>query len=217
MPPVLRSFADESRIQLAGSRLTVAAAGLTLMLSAQAVSAQGNFDDETSSTAEPRHLSICYGHGCRDIAQVGLSPAEWQGVRARLTPPAANPAMERQRISAAIALLESVVGAHTGTGKDIGGTFPGTGRPGQMDCIDEATNTTTYLKMMAAENLLRWHTVEDHAIRGFFIFGWPHASAVIRDTESGERYAVDSWFHRNGVAPEIVPLKTWRSGWRPEG
>ncbi len=210
-------IAHESRRQRVSSLLTVAAAGLALLLATRSAKAQVTSDAEVVSTPAPQHFSVCYGHGCRDIAQIGLSPAEWQGVRDRLTPPAANAAMERQRISAAVALLESFVGAYTGTGRDIGGTFPGTGRPGQMDCIDEATNTTPYLKMMAAENLLRWHTVEDHAIRGFFIFGWPHASAVIRDTESGERYAVDSWFHRNGVAPEIVPLKTWRSGWRPEG
>ena len=210
-------IADEGHRQRASSRLTIAATGLTLMLSAQAVPAQDTSGAEILSTPAPQHFSVCYGHGCRDIAQIGLSPAEWQGVKERLTPPAVNPAMERQRISAAVALLESVVGAHTGTAKDIGGTFPGTGRPGQMDCIDEATNTTTYLKMMAAENLLRWHTVEEHAIRGFFVFGWPHASAVIQDVQSGERYAVDSWFHRNGVAPEIIPLKSWRSGWRPEG
>ncbi len=210
-------IADEGHRQRASSRLTIAATGLTLMLSAQAVPAQDTSGAEILSTPAPQHFSVCYGHGCRDIAQIGLSPAEWQGVKERLTPPAVNPAMERQRISAAVALLESFVGAYTGTGRDIGGTFPGTGRPGQMDCIDEATNTTTYLNMMAAENLLRWHTVEEHAIRGFFVFGWPHASAVIQDVQSGERYAVDSWFHRNGVAPEIIPLKSWRSGWRPEG
>ncbi len=108
------------------------------------------------------------------------------------------------------------MGKHTGTTGDLGGTFPGTGKSGQMDCVDEAVNTTTYLRMMAAEDLLRWHTVDNHAVRGFFIFGWPHTTAVIRETQTDQRFAVDAWFHRNGAPPEVLPLATWRSGWRPE-
>ncbi len=32
---------------------------------------------------------------------------------------------------------------------------------------------------------------------------------------SGQSYAVDSWFHDNGVPAEIVPLPDWLSGWMP--
>ena len=116
----------------------------------------------------------------------------------------------------AIALLEVMVGQYTGTSADIAGTFAGTGRLGQMDCVDEASNTTAYLQMLADAGLLRWHTVEEQAHRGFFILGWPHTSAVVQDTETGERFAVDSWFHANGVPPEVVPLRRWRAGWRPD-
>ena len=179
--------------------------------------AQGQFavDGKLVHSPSPERFSVCYGHGCRDIALLGLSAAEWHRVRNRLTPPPADAVEERHRIADAIALLENLVGERTGTSRDIGGTFPGTGKSGQMDCTDEATNTTTYLKMMAGNGLLHWHTVDENAVRGFFIFGWPHITAVIRETETGQRYAVDSWFHDNGAPPEILPLKTWRSGWRP--
>ena len=49
----------------------------------------------------------------------------------------------------------------------------------QMDCIDESTNSTTYLRILAGAGLLRWHRVEARVTRGFFIFGWPHTTRDI--------------------------------------
>lgn len=51
--------------------------------------------------------------------------------------------------------------------------------------------------------------------RGFILLGWPHTTAVISETVSGRRFAVDSWFHDNGQPPEIVALDIWRWGWSP--
>mgnify|MGYP006950043666 CR=1 FL=1 len=51
---------------------------------------------------------------------------------------------------------------------------------------------------------------------GFIIFGWPHTTAVVEEVASGERWAVDSWFHDNGVAPEILELPRWKAGWSPD-
>ncbi|MCP3866933.1 MAG: hypothetical protein GY703_02315 [Gammaproteobacteria bacterium] len=85
-----------------------------------------------------------------------------------------------------------------------------------MDCIDESTNTTNYLAMMQKDRLLKWHRLEDRSTRGFFIFGMPHTTAVINDRSTGLMWAVDSWFHDNGVPPEILPLDQWRGGWEPE-
>jgi hypothetical protein len=79
-----------------------------------------------------------------------------------------------------------------------------------MDCVDESTNTTTYLTMLLKDGLLKWHNVEDRATRGFFIFGWPHTTAVIRDTVTGQLYVVDSWFLDNGQPPYIQKLEDWR-------
>jgi hypothetical protein len=63
---------------------------------------------------------------------------------------------------------------------------------------------------------MRFHTVEDRATRGYFIFGYPHTTAVIKEKESGKQYAVDSWFFDNGKPPVIVPLETWKDGWKPK-
>ncbi len=134
-------------------------------------------------------------------------------MRALFEPPPAGAAGERERIRLAVALLERLVGRHTGTDADLGENFAGLGRPGQMDCIDESTNTTVYLRMLEKEGLLRWHTLVYRSTR--FTGLQPHSTAVIEERGSGRRYAVDSWFLDNGEPPFIVPLAQWRSGWRP--
>ena len=146
---------------------------------------------------------------------VGLQPEQWQRERRLFLPPPLDAIQERERIAQAIALMEAMVGPLTGTEHDKGRNFQGVGIEGQMDCIDESTNTTTYLTMLFKDGLLKWHSVEDRATRGFFIFGWPHTTAVIREAGSGALFAVDSWFLDNGAEPFIVPLEMWTQGWEP--
>jgi hypothetical protein len=132
-----------------------------------------------------------------------------------MAPPAPDAAAERRQIATAVARLEQTIGPKTGTRGDLGGTFHGFGREGQMDCIDEATNTETYLRLLEAAGHLRHHRVVGTATRGFFVRGWPHTAAVIEERAGGARHVVDSWFHDNGVPPELVPLTDWEAGWRP--
>ena len=164
----------------------------------------------------PQRLSVCHAHDCKEIVTLAFSDAQWHEVTAPLREPAADAAEERRRLGEAIGRIERIVGPLTGTAGDQGGTFGGLGAGGQMDCVDESTNSTTYLTLFARAGLLRHHRVEPRATRGFFLFGWPHTSAVIRETTSERRFAVDSWFHANGVPPEVVPLERWRDGYDPQ-
>lgn len=173
------------------------------------------FPPDVIGEPEPGRFSVCQGGGCGDVRELALSPAEWASVAALFHPPTRDPARERLRIAQAIAKLERILGPKTGTAADLGGTFPGLGRAGQMDCIDESVNTTTYLLLLERAGLIRWHTIENRVTRGYFLFGWPHTTAVIRERRSGSRYVVDSWFGNNGSLPHIIPLKPWRRGWRP--
>jgi len=166
----------------------------------------------------PEHFTICHGNTCRLISSVSLSPAQWRRVTGLFQPPATDPAQEQQRIRQAVALLETLVGEQTGTAADLGQNANGRGLPGQMDCIDEAANTTVYLRLLHAAGLLHFYQVGHRTNRGVFAFtgGIPHATAVIRDKNSRERYAVDSWFLDNGQPPFIVPMAAWRGGWEPQ-
>lgn len=187
---------------------------LTLFLTGPAIADTFVRDDiETEPTSS--NFSVCHGHSCAGVDQIGLSAHEWRSIRRLFSRASTSPAQERGFIARSIARFETIVGKRNGTWNDKGGDLKGLGQDGQMDCIDESINTTTYLRIMEHAGLLRWHTVEDRATRGWFIKGWPHTTAVIRDTRGDELYAVDSWFEDNGQPPHIVPLKLWKDGWDP--
>lgn len=166
---------------------------------------------------EPRynHFSVCYEHTCQKVVSSVLNNDEWYAITAPLRIPLTTAAAERVAIATTIGNMESVVGQLTGTNLDKGGNFNGFGLPGQMDCIDESTNTTTYLRMLANNGLLKHHTVVDRVTRFGLRAGAPHTTAVIRETGTQRRYAVDSWFFDNGKAPAIVDIHAWKSGWKP--
>ncbi|GAG25073.1 unnamed protein product, partial [marine sediment metagenome] len=41
------------------------------------------------------------------------------------------------------------------------------------------------------------------------ISGWTHWTAVLREAEGGQKWAVDSWIQKNGVNPAIVKAEKW--------
>jgi hypothetical protein len=196
------------------SRLVVA--GLALLCSAS-----GHADvfvrSDIITDPAPGQLSVCHGFTCAQVTQVGLSDAQWFVITSVFEQAALNPEEERAQISSAIAKFETVVGMLAGTSGDLGeNAVKGLDPSGQMDCIDESTNTTTYLRILAKAGYLRWHRVEDRVTRGWFLFGWPHTTAVISERQSGQRWAIDSWFFENGHPPAVVPLQVWQHGWRPD-
>ena len=162
----------------------------------------------------PENFSVCHGGTCSIVSQVSLDEAQWRRIAAVFPAPARSAEEERTRIAQAIARFETIVGAITDTADDRAENQSGANWWSQMDCIDESTNSTTYLRLLAQADLLAWHRVEARVTRGYFLFGWPHTTAVLSEP-SGARWTVDSWFHENGRPPEIVPLELWQSGWRP--
>lgn len=158
---------------------------------------------------------ICHGFACTFHTEVTFSDSDWAQVSAPFSTAAADATAERQQIGQAVALFEQVVGRKTGTEADTGGfTYITAGNPTQLDCIDETTNTTTYLTLLQARGLLHWHRPARAASRGFFIDGrWYHETAVMVEQPSGAEFAVDSWVEDNGKPPLIVPLEQWQWSW----
>jgi hypothetical protein len=165
----------------------------------------------------PQSFFVCHENGCTERTKVSLSAEQWQQVRAKFQPRPRDAAEERARISDAVGLLERLVAPQAGTAGDVGGTFEGIGRSGQMDCEDEAANTTQYLVMMKNDGLLAFHTPIGRRWRGFFIHGWPHTTAVVTEAGSDELWVVDSWFEDNGAPAHVLPLPIWGAGWSPQG
>lgn len=160
-------------------------------------------------------FQFCNGGMCAEVKTVGLNDAEWQQVRDLFEPLPSSAEQEREVLRQAIGLMERIVGAKTGTSTDRGGTFGNSAYPGQLDCNDEASNSTTYMRLMLGDGLLHFHHIEDTRTRGGFLIFGRHSTAAIRDLASGKLYAVDSWFHDNGVPAEVLPLDVWQNGWRP--
>lgn len=161
-------------------------------------------------------FDICHAGSCTRVSTTYINEEEWQQVQSVCEPVVDDAEAERACIVRRIAGFEKIVGARTGTDTDRGGTFGNSAYPGQMDCNDEAINTTTYLKLMRQHGLIQFHEILDIGRRGFFFNRWPHTTAVIRDRQSQQHYAVDAWFYDNGHPPAIVPFDTWKSGWKPE-
>lgn len=163
-------------------------------------------------------FEVCTGGGCAEVKHVSLTDDEWQSIASIFTNArmVLNAEQERDLIALAIGAFESIVGTKTSTATDLAGTFGNSDYPGQLDCNDEAINSTTYMRLLRQNGLLKFHEIEDTRTRNFFFTGWPHSTAVIHETASGERFAVDSWFYDNGFPATIVPFAVWKSGYIPE-
>lgn len=163
-----------------------------------------------------KQFEICQGGGCAQDDKISLTPAEWQPVATLFVPAPANAQAERKQIALAIGVLEEIVGKKAGTSGDLAGTFSNSAYKGQQDCNDEAINSTTYMRLLKQNGLMQFHEIEDTRTRNFFFTGWPHATAVVREIKTGDRFAVDSWFYDNGHPATIVPFAVWKANYKPE-
>lgn len=161
---------------------------------------------------------VCHGTGCARKERVDFSAKDMNRLQSILAKGKATPRAERAAISNAVQWFEKRVAPQVGSGNDVGGFDISTvNKPGQLDCIDEATNTTSLLKLAADRGYLAHHRVGRPSARGFFLDGrYPHATAVVIETATDGAFAVDSWTRDNGKPPEIMPLSVWFKQ-RPQG
>lgn len=188
-----------------------------LMLPLQLQAALADITRIYKQTPTLAAFDICTGGGCAEIKHTFITDSEWKTISAIFADSgqAVDAVSERKHIADAIGALEKIVGIKTATDTDRAGTFDNSSYPGQLDCNDEAINSTTYMRLMQQHGLIKLHAVEDMRTRSYFLFGWPHSTAVIHELASGERYAVDSWFYDNGAPATIVPFAVWKSGYFP--
>ncbi len=160
----------------------------------------------------PVIFPVCYDFMCQTRETVTLSDKHWDTVLEIFDEPAVSARDERLRIQAAIGRMEQLAGFHTPTYRDMPRNFSSRNSavselPGQMDCVDESINTTTYLKLLEARGLLRHHRVLPRAYRRALLN--QHWAGQVEEIASGERYIIDSWFLENGRQPYIVHSDDW--------
>lgn len=187
-----------------------------LFLSACATSPANRYVEPARETLSINNVRYCSGYSCHNIHSIGLLPGEWSAIQALFDGEINDPMEERRRVSLAVGLYETFAGAKTGTLGDAPESPILFNTTGQLDCIDEATNTSMFLHLLNKEGLINFHTVEKPAQRGFIIGRWFHSTAVLMEIEGGAGYAIDSWFYKTGTPAEVVPLQTWLDGWKPE-
>lgn len=163
-------------------------------------------------------LYICHAFGCKLSYAFKTNQDDLDAMTKILTNDQENAEQERKAMGKLIQYFEVRVGPSVGSDKDKGGLdLHNSGTPGQMDCIDEASNTTSYLLFAQQKGLLKHHTISSPVARGFFLDGrYPHAAAVVKQKGSDSLYAIDSWVKDNGEFPVIKPLDEWFAE-RPQG
>ena len=155
-------------------------------------------------------IYICHAFSCALTTPVRLSDEELAKIRAPFGGEIESAAAERDAVSSSVQIFEQIIGLRVGTSGDRGGLDFGGGDPGQMDCIDEATNTTSLLMMLAASGDLKYHSVTRPVARGFLLDGrYPHATAVLREKSGKRSWAIDSWRTANAKPPVIQDLSVW--------
>ena len=195
--------------QAVTKRLCLAA--LLAFGAAEGAGAVNWFDRGHGRAPELNRVFVCHSYTCRMITPVVLTTEDIAAMAGELAAGTADPAAERDAIYLAVQVVERIVGARIGTGNDLPGMQFGRASPDQMDCIDEATNTTSLLVILDAHGYLKHHRVAEPASRGFFLDGrYPHATAVIAVKGSREKWAIDSWPNANGEPPVVQPLPVWR-------
>ena len=201
--------------------LTAFGAALALTACAQNADHLNTHYLDLFATREPTltAFTVCHGFGCTERSYASLSLAEWGKVRAEFRPRPRNAKAERQQIARAVALMERLVGPKTGTAahqwthKNML-ILPNLGDTTQLDCVDEAVNTWTYMSMMERGGLLHFHRVADLSNAGGLTDPNMRNTAVLKE-KGGGYYAVDASLVDYGKPPLVMSLATWMGAWPP--
>ncbi|GAB5506872.1 MAG: hypothetical protein Rhirs2KO_20350 [Rhizobiaceae bacterium] len=170
-----------------------------------------DFKEQKANAVVPHKFVACYSYGCRKRVTYAITQQMNDRFAAIMSEGKGSAEAERQAIRRAVAYYEDLSTTRIGTRDDPKSPIAASGKPGQMDCIDESTNTKHVLLYLQSRQLLAYHSVQPNTSRGLLIDGrYPHWTAVIKDT-SGKKWAVDSWFEPGGGMPDVDPLDYWRT------
>jgi hypothetical protein len=166
---------------------------------------QAHFEQFATKAPEANTVTVCHAYGCKAQTPFTFSQNDIADIAVVMDQVRRDdsPAEERRSIAYAVAWMERRVAPKVGTASDRPSMdFLGSGDPSQEDCVDEATNTTSFLMVLQRNGLLRHHTVERPFAKDD-VSHWTHWAAVIREKESGERFAIDSSSGANGENPTV--------------
>ncbi len=86
---------------------------------------------------------------------------------------------------------------------------------GRTDCVDNASNTTTFLHILDDLKVLPSWSVAPPKVRKLLYLTRVHWTAVVVDEKTGGLWSIDSWLRRHGHLPFVMPLDDWVEEKRP--
>lgn len=162
-----------------------------------------------NQSATTQHFNYCHGGGCRISTPLSFTSTEWQSITAPFKK-IKNAEAERQALIKAAQKFEEILGPKAHTTTDKPGTFSGGGASDQLDCHDEMLNTALFLHLLQQQKLLKFHQALGPAVRGHFIFGWPHTAMALQASKSQKVYILDTWELPTAQPPLLLPIAAWR-------
>lgn len=164
----------------------------------------------TLSGASATTFRVCHGYDCYYQTKLALTAQDLRRIENTMRKGIKSAAEERKVLRNAIAYFEERSTAVIGVRDKPRMQFGKARIKGQMDCVDESTNTDNFVRFLHGQGWLRHHKPARKTTRGSFFDGrYPHWTAVIT-AEGGERWAVDSWYEAGGGPPDIMLLKEWK-------
>jgi hypothetical protein len=165
-------------------------------------------------------VTICHAYTCKKQTPYRFRQKDIAEIRAVMSKvkKADTAHEERRAVAYAIAHIDVKVGAELGIKDKAGMAFSASGDPTQLDCVDVATNTTSYLLVMQENGLIKHHTVamtqsKEDLLKGFAqldpVKYWPHWSAILQEKATGQKWAVDRWPFDQGENPAIQKVEEW--------
>lgn len=196
---------------ICGSVLLAAAlAGCTYGLN---MPKKSHFKQYQTNLPKGNTVTVCSAYGCQAQTDYAFTRAEINSIIGEFKSKMRSdtPAEERRAIGYAVAWIERRVGAEIGTSADRKSIdWSGAGDRTQLDCVDEATNVTSYMMIMARHGLIKYHSIESPIAKGNLIDGrWPHYGGHVKEKSSGVDWVVDSSMDLNGKLPIVMPADEW--------
>ncbi len=212
LPDFKRLFRDRSSC-FAGSGGLILGAGLLLAACTDPTLRSPEVYLNSYQVREPsaERVTVCHAYECTLKTQVALFDKDIETIRAMMALGEDSPKDERAAIAETIGWMERRVAGTAGTAedRDYRDLFSG-GDPTQLDCIDEASNATSYMILFRQLDLLKYHTIGYPIAKGFLLDGrYPHVTAVVIEQGTGDEYSIDSWVFANGEAAAVSKLNVW--------
>ena len=165
-------------------------------------------------------VTVCHAYSCKMQDTYTFSKKDIAELAAIMARVKRNDSAyeERRAVAYAIASIDVKVGNKLGIKDKAGMQFTSTGDPTQEDCVDVATNTTSYLLVLQSNGLIKQHVVsgtmsKENLAKGMATLNpvkyWPHFTAVLVENQTGQKYAFDRWPFDQGENPAVQKVEDW--------